>query len=153
MGATLAGTPEIVEIPSIKVRAKRTVMTDFPQGLQKLMNGVLEEIQTAKTMPVGAPILLYYDEDYNPEKVDLEMAWPVSEPALITKELPGVLAARYVHVGAYDTLTDVYTGLMAWIGEQGYKTLCPMREVYPNDPRTTPPAELITEIIIPVEKL
>ncbi|MGE5396970.1 MAG: GyrI-like domain-containing protein [Chitinophagales bacterium] len=153
MSQVLRNSPEIVDIPEISVRSRRTVMTDFPQGLDKLMGGIVEEIMAAGKMPVGAPILVYYDEEYVPERVDLEAAFPVDEPALITGTLPAIKAARYVHVGPYDTMEPVYGAVMAWIGEQGFRVAGPMREAYPNDPAVTPPEKLITELVIPVARI
>lgn len=144
---------ELAEIDPVTVRARRTVMRDFPMGLEPFMLEVLGEIQAAGAQPAGPPILLYYDEDYNAEAVDVEIAWPVVEASLVTATLPSILAARYVHVGPYQTLEPVYEGMLAWMQANGYRPLCPMREVYPNDPRETPPEEIITEVIIPVEKL
>ncbi|MGE5415859.1 MAG: GyrI-like domain-containing protein [Acidobacteriota bacterium] len=153
MSEILQGAPEILDIPALSVRSKRVVMTDFPMGLASLMGGIFGEIQAAGKMPAGPPVLLYHDENYDPQNVDVECAWPVDDPALATTTLPAVHAMRYVHVGPYTTLEPVYNALMGWIVENGYKTLCPMREVYPNDPSVTPPEELITEIIFPLEKV
>lgn len=145
--------PEICDIPSIPVRSRRMVMTNFPLGLGDLMGGAMGELQAAGGMPAGAPILVYHDEVYDPAKVDVEAAWPVSDTALANATLPELRAVRYTHVGPYDQLEKVYELLMSWISEQGYRALMPMREVYPNDPATTAPQDLITEIIMPVEKL
>ncbi|MGE5405953.1 MAG: GyrI-like domain-containing protein [Candidatus Saccharibacteria bacterium] len=153
MSDVLKGAPEILDIPAMPVRSRRVMMTDFPMGLPALMGGIFSEIQAAGKMPAGAPILLYHDENYDPKNVDVECAWPVDDPALATGTLPAVRAMRYVHVGPYTTLEPVYNALMGWVTENGYKTLCPMREVYPNDPSVTPPEELITEIIFPVENV
>lgn len=143
---------ELVEIPAIQVRSKRVVINDFPKGLAPLMGGLVTEIQEAGAMPAGAPILLYYDENYDPEKVDVEAAWPVEDTRLATGMLPAIIAARCVYTGPYNTLEPVYGAMMEWITQKGYRPLCPMREVYPNDPAVTPPEQLITEVIMPVEK-
>ncbi len=43
-----------------------------------------------------------HDQEFNP--VDIEAAFPVSEPRLANATLPAVTAALTMHVGPYDDL-------------------------------------------------
>ncbi|MGE5379757.1 MAG: GyrI-like domain-containing protein [Methylocystaceae bacterium] len=144
---------ELVDIPETLVRSERKVLTDFPVGLGPMMNGGFAAIQSAGELPSGPPILVYYDEVYTPEKVDVECAWPVADSKLATNTLPAITAARYTYTGSYDGLEKVYPVIMQWISENGFRPLVPMREVYVNDPAVTPSEELITEVIIPIAKV
>lgn len=92
----------------------------------------------------------YHDKEFNPEKVDVEVCWPVADTALATKTLPAVRAATCMHVGPYSGLESVCGAVYAWINQNGYRAVTPMREVSFNDPQVTPPEQLVTEIIIPL---
>ena len=145
--------PEIRDIPEQLVRSKRVIMTDFPRSLPRLMGNILDEIRATGKMPAGAPILIYYDEDFNPQEVDVEVAWPVDDPALANNTMPAMKLAYYLHVGPYSSLEPVYPAMMEWIFANGYRPSGAMREAYPNDPAVTPAEQLITEVMIPVEKV
>lgn len=142
----------IREIQEMPVRSIRKQLTSFPADLPPLLRSLLKEIEEAGGVCAGPPVLLYYDEEFNPAKVDVEVAWPVPDGNLVTRVLPAVRAATCMHVGPYDGLNDAYEALFAWINQNGYRALTPMREVSYNDPQVTSPEQLVTEMIIPVEK-
>jgi len=144
--------PEVRDLPEQPVRSKRVVMTDFPQSLPKLMGEVFEEIRAAGKMPTGAPILIYHDEDFNPKEVDVEVAWPVDDPSVANSTMPAMKIAYYLHVGPYASLEPVYPAMMEWISSNGYRLAGAMMEAYINDPSVTPAEQLITEVMMPVEK-
>lgn len=57
------------------------------------------------------------------------------------------------HAGPYTSLSETYAALMGrWIPEQG-RTMAngPCLEVYLNDPRSTPPEQLLTDVCVPLE--
>jgi len=140
------------DIPDINVRAERRQMTNFPQELPDLIRSVLAEIESAGGVCAGAPILLYYGEEFNQELVDVEVCWPVLDKKLANKTLPAVTAAATIHVGPYDGLNEAYQAVFDWVNSNGYKVVTPIREISCNDPQTTPPEQLVTEIIFPVTK-
>ncbi|MGI6550804.1 MAG: GyrI-like domain-containing protein [Syntrophomonadales bacterium] len=145
--------PEIRDMPEQPVRSKRVTMTDFPQSLPKLMGEVLDEIRSAGKMPTGAPVLIYHDQEFNPKEVDVEVAWPVDDASLANDTTPAMKVAYYLHVGPYASLEPVYPAIMEWISANGYRPSGAMREAYINDPGVTPAEQLLTEVIIPVEKV
>lgn len=72
--------------------------------------------------------------------------------AIGVQELPGGEHAITVHRGPYELLPGVYAELMGrWLPAQGRR---PGRgspyEIYRNDLRRTPPAQLLTEIRVPL---
>lgn len=136
-------------VPEVQVVSKRQVLTNLPQDLPDLMRSSLEQAGDACA---GAPMVIYHDEEYNPERVDVEAAWPVSDAARATGKLPACQAVSVVHVGPYDKLEQAYGAAFAYINEHGYRVAGPMRDVYFNDPATTPPEKLVTEILVPVVK-
>ncbi|MFG2087095.1 MULTISPECIES: MerR family transcriptional regulator [unclassified Spirillospora] len=65
--------------------------------------------------------------------------------------LPGGSFASAVHVGPYEEIPLTVHGVLAWFGDYGHTPAGPVREVYLNDPATTPPEHLETRVLIRVE--
>ncbi|MEU8800667.1 MerR family transcriptional regulator [Spirillospora sp. NPDC048819] len=65
--------------------------------------------------------------------------------------LPGGSFAGAVHVGPYEEIPLTVHGVLAWFGDYGHTPAGPVREVYLNDPATTPPERLETQVLIRVE--
>lgn len=65
--------------------------------------------------------------------------------------LPGGSFASAVHVGPYEEIPLTVHGVLAWFGDYGHTPAGPVREVYLNDPATTPPERLETRVMIRVE--
>ncbi|MEN6347895.1 MAG: MerR family transcriptional regulator [Syntrophomonas sp.] len=139
------------------VYSSRKVLTDIYHELPQLVRGLLEELIAKGGVCAGAPIMLYYDnfceESFNPEKVDVEVAWPVADPDMANNRLPAVRGASCTHVGPYDGLENAYQAVIAWMNENAYQAIFPTREISLNDPSATPPEQLVTQILIPIEKL
>jgi AraC family transcriptional regulator len=68
------------------------------------------------------------------------------------QELPGGEYAMVIHRGPYSGLPDVYRWLFReWLPTSGRELRsAPCFEVYVNDPATTPPEDLVTEICLPL---
>lgn len=142
----------IRDIQETSVRSVRKKITAVPENIGPLIRNVLEEINSAGGVPAGPPIMLYYDEEFNPEEMDMEAAWPVLDENLANKTLPPIQAATCMHVGPYDGLCDAYEAVFTWINQNGYQAIFPTREISYNDPQTTPPEKLVTEIIVPIAR-
>jgi len=69
------------------------------------------------------------------------------------KDIRGGDYAVYRHVGPYDGLSESYKRLFGdWLPTSGREVAdAPCVEIYFNDPESTPPAELETDILIPLE--
>lgn len=65
--------------------------------------------------------------------------------------LPGGAFAAAVHVGPYEEIPLTVHGVLAWFGDYGHTPAGPVREVYLNDPATTPPEHLETRVMVRVE--
>ncbi|TDD81860.1 MerR family transcriptional regulator [Actinomadura darangshiensis] len=65
--------------------------------------------------------------------------------------LPGGAFAAAVHTGPYEEISLTVHGVLAWFGDYGHTPAGPVREVYLNDPATTPPEHLETRVMIAVE--
>jgi AraC family transcriptional regulator len=65
--------------------------------------------------------------------------------------LPGGELAVATHVGPYERLSETYGAVERWLGEQGRVSHGAMWEVYLDDPGTTPPDRLRTEVVVPLD--
>ncbi|NRQ40935.1 MerR family transcriptional regulator, partial [Nonomuraea sp. NN258] len=66
--------------------------------------------------------------------------------------LPGGAFACATHVGPYDQISLTAHALLAWCAERRHPVRGPLREVYVSDPAVTPPDELVTHLMIPLEE-
>lgn len=73
---------------------------------------------------------------------------PGGEAAVAPLDLPGGPVARVVHVGPHDELPLAYFPLLAWLQERGHDAAGPVRERHLDDPATTAPEHLRTEVSI-----
>ena len=72
---------------------------------------------------------------------------PVSAPDPDAQLLPGGRLARVVHVGPHESLALAYHALVRWLHEQRRSPTGPVYERYVDDPATTPPHLLRTEVL------
>lgn len=88
--------------------------------------------------------------------VDYAVFLPVSDdwtgsvdlPGDLTRSsLPGGRLARVVHVGPIETLPLAYHGLVRYLHGGGHQPQGPVFERYLDDPATTPPDQLRTEVL------
>ena len=111
--------------------------------------------------PAGPPLAIYYDKEYREHDVEVEVAVPLAAPLeeegrIKVHELPGISqVACTVHHGPYEMLSQAYGELIKWIETNGYRIAGPNREIYLKGPegKDSDPAEYVTEIQIPVEKV
>jgi len=66
-------------------------------------------------------------------------------------EIPGGKVATCVRTSPYAEIQPAYDALLRWIIENGYGTTGVAYEIYLNDPSQTPPAELKTQIVLPLK--
>lgn len=125
------------------------------EAMGQAFGAVFAALGRLDVAPAG-PALCKYTA-YSEESVTFEAGVSVAEPFagdgdVVGSEIGGVEAAVAVHVGPYDTLSHTYGALQSWIESQGRQPGVVMWELYLNDPDTTPPDQLQTEIYWPVEE-
>lgn len=104
-------------------------------------------------------MVIYYDAEYHDRGVDAEAAAPLlwrlpGTSRTVVHELPGAeTMACVVHQGGYETLTEAYKTLMAWIEANDYRVTGPTRDVYLQGPKPGLSADsYVTEVQFPVSK-
>lgn len=75
------------------------------------------------------------------------------DDGLAVVDLPGGPVARVVHVGPHDELPLAWFPLLAWARERDHTVTGAVRESYIDDPATTDPHHLRTEITLPLDTL
>jgi AraC family transcriptional regulator len=112
---------------------------------------------TPKTMFIG----IGHDDPTTtqPERIRYDACITVGEEVQADEEagvtvVPGGEYATVVHKGPYEELIKTYMWFYGvWLPKSGREaSVQPGYEVYLNDPQTTPPDELLTEINMPLEE-
>jgi effector-binding domain-containing protein len=113
--------------------------------------------------PAGPPRTIY--TAYGPAGIKFTVALPVAAPPATPIEsgpgsvgsLAGGKALRFTHRGPYASLAATYGQITEFLKAKGlmrseadWAQYMPMWEEYLNDPQTTPEAELLTYIYLPV---
>lgn len=74
---------------------------------------------------------------------------PLPETTGVTIE-PGVVAS-IIHRGSYDNIGQSYAADAAWIQARGHSIIGPTREIYLNSPTDVDEADLLSELLFPVD--
>lgn len=118
--------------------------------------GAPKGLFTPRTMIIG----ITHDDPQatRPEEIRYDAAISLDgdvavEPPVTLGALPGGEYAIFTHQGPYEGLEETYKTIMSqWLSTSAREFRdTPWFEVYRNDPATTPPAQLITDIHIPLK--
>jgi effector-binding domain-containing protein len=132
----------------------RASVEDLGRVLGEAYGAIAQYMAEIGEQCVGPPFAAYYNEDM--QDLDLEIGCPVA------RELPGrgevqageIPAGRFatcLHVGPYSEIEPAYNALSQWMGENDHKPTGVAYEMYLNDPQETPPEELQTLVMFPLD--
>jgi effector-binding domain-containing protein len=154
-----------VAVPATLVTQCESTCSADPRAIAPAVGaafGTVEAFMTAHHMTAAGPARVTYTS-WSPNGVTFTAAIPIADvppairdtPDVTIKSLPESTALRFVHRGPYADVRETYTKIEAWLRARGAFTTAadwarysPMWEEYLNDPRTTPPSELITHIYL-----
>jgi effector-binding domain-containing protein len=139
--------------PALVIRTRAPVQS-LPQVVGQAYGAILQYAGRLGFQPSGAPFVAYYNMDM--ADLDMEIGFPFEqkpegEGNVLAGEIPGGKAAACLHVGPYDQVGAAYEALQEWMQANGCVPAGVAYEFYLNDPGTTPPAELQTQVVFPLK--
>jgi effector-binding domain-containing protein len=120
-------------------------------------------VQRHNLAPAGPPRTIY--SSYGARGIKFVVAMPVAAPPGkpikagpgSVESIPGGKAMRFTHRGPYADLKNTYGQITEFLkakslmkSDADWRKFMPMWEEYLNDPHTTPEADLVTYIYLPV---
>lgn len=142
----------LLDEPEQKVFSiRRTVGVDQYHALFCELRSEAEGLGLKQAGPIQ---MLYYDADFDPSSADVEVQMVVAQTGPGVRIKPGCLCAAVQHRGSYENLHLAYGALCAWLAEHTEYRVCgPAMDRYLNDPHDTPPEQLETGVLFPVERV
>lgn len=147
---------EVNEQPAQPVVSLRTrvAVQDLPQVLGDSYGALMRHLIGLGEFPCGAPFVAYYNMDM--QDLDIEIGFPVKHALpgngeIRAGSIPAGKYAATVYTGPYPDIAPAYEALSAWIRRNGVEPTGVAYEFYLNDPQSTPPPELQTQICLPVK--
>ena len=154
------------KVAPLKVVSSRAIvptMADVARYREDLYERVYGWLAKNRTEPSGPELALYHNREYTEENMDMEAALPVDRLSASPDVADGVGVRQLPAVSAMASATfegnDIWdipgavAALFVWVGENGYTSAGPMREVHHfgreldhEDYET-----LVIEVQIPVE--
>lgn len=149
-----------IEIVELQPRRALTVRRTLPQSeLGAFFMELFPRLRTALVekgaRPSGPPFARYYNSD--PAAFDTEAGIPFTGTVTAATgtrvtTLPGGRAAKTVHVGSYETLSQEYRRMEAYLEEHGLRGADGPWESYVDDAATTPRDKVRTEVYWPLKR-
>lgn len=129
-------------------------VSELPQLIGQVYGEIMGTLQAQFVHPTGAPFVAYYNMDM--AHLDVEMGFPVSGPIqpngrVQNSSMPEGAYVVTKHVGSYNTISSTYDTLNTWMEAQNHIYDGAAYEVYLNDPATTAPDQLLTEVMFKVK--
>jgi DNA-binding transcriptional MerR regulator len=158
----LVHTPvQVRALPAAHTLAVRGIAREVDYGafLGRAYPALLAAVAEVGAVPAGPPAALYPAEipDDGPQEIEayVPLTRPVAPPdersGVVAGEIPAAHVAVLVHAGPYDTISDSYRHLGAWVARHAEPVPRPVREVYVvSFSETDDPERFRTEIHWPV---
>lgn len=148
--------PEIVTLtPTTVAVVRETIpMTAMSEFFGRAFGTVPEAVGKQGIAMTGPPLGIYYGMPT--DTVDVAAGFPIGgtfadDGPVTAVTLPVGRAVQLMHAGPYDTLTDSYGRLMAWMAEKGLTPGPVMWETYLTEPQPdSDPGSTLTLIVWPL---
>ncbi|NLX48814.1 MAG: MerR family transcriptional regulator [Methanospirillum sp.] len=152
--------PVIKEIPAMRVLSCRGSGT-YGETITRLIGKICATLAPRNcrepAFSVAGPIMtLYHDTGCREQEAEIEVALPVAgrvevdDPALELRTLSATRVVSALYTGPYPGISSAHEAVFKAVQALGLECDGPPREVYLNDPGTTPEQELMTEVQYPV---
>ena len=147
---------ELIERPAQPVLSihARTAAQNLTQVLGQSYGAIAQYLGLLGTQPAGAPFVAYYNMDM--QDLDVEVGFPApgklpGKDTIQASEIPGGKAISCLYVGPYEKCGAAYEAMNQWIQTHHYEATGVAYEFYLNDPSTTAPEALQTQIVMPLK--
>ncbi|MDF2143470.1 GyrI-like domain-containing protein [Knoellia sp. p5-6-4] len=145
----------VTTLPSqhVLVVRREVTLASIATGMDSAFGALWQHLSDSGVQPSGPPFVLYLgapDGEFPIEVCVPVGTGPVGAQDIEARELPEGEGATLVHRGPYDGLAASWQTLTQWVGDSGRRPSGPPREVYVTDPRSCPPEDLRTELVIPL---
>ncbi len=142
----------LLEDPEQKVFSIRE--TVGVEQYHELYQRLFREAEARGLAQAGPIQMCYHDDAFNPESSDVEAQMVVDRDGPGVTVQPARTCAAVQHKGSYENLHLAYEALCAWLAEHTEYRMCgPAVDRYLNDPDSTPPDQLETGVLFPVERV
>jgi DNA-binding transcriptional MerR regulator len=156
-----AHTPvHLREVPAVPTLARRGHVTEaeMPAFLGPAYRDLAKATAHLGMTPAGAPGALYPPAIDDDGPVDIEAFVPLDRPVappdgsdLVAGEVPAARVAVLAHTGPYETISETYRQLGAWVAHNATTTDERVREIYlVSYGDTADPEDFRTEVHWPV---
>jgi effector-binding domain-containing protein len=147
---------EIKNLPEQPILSIRThsSMISLPKVLGKAFEKLEARLKELGEDPSGAPFVAYYNK--NMLNLDIEIGFPVKRKLDGNEEIkagtqPAGKYAMTMHQGPYSKIRPAYNALTKNVKDGGYHATGVAYEYYLNDPGTTKPNDLLTQVVFPLK--
>ncbi len=136
-------------LPVLGIRAHAPV-EKLPETLGKCYASIGQYMAGRGEAPAGIPYVAYFNMDI--QNLDMEVGFKVAKPMpgmgpIQAGALPNAMVATCVYTGPYPEMRMAYEELTHWVEEKSLQASGVVYEFYLNDPATTPPEALQTQIV------
>ncbi len=153
-------TPVLKDIPTTRILCQRE-RGDYnvvPMIVMNLIKEISSPDNQRNFVKITGPFMyICHDPEFKEGAADIEMAVPISgrvtiqSPNIELRNLPGGRVVSAIYTGPYEEIAQAYTRTHEYVYAHGLAIRGPSVELYLNNPQITPPAELLTEIQVPIE--
>lgn len=140
-------TPELADVPGCAVLEVSGKGAPEGQAFDAAIRALHRDVPIEGTWWSGDDRLSF--DLHDPEGWSWTLAVPVPDTVRLVRR-PAQRVAWLVHSGPYEEEGPALTALYRFVAEQGLEPAGPHTEVYLNDPSRTAPADLRTELRVPV---
>ena len=146
---------EIVERPAQAALSIRSQVSPFAivSTIGESAMAIFQYAGEKGFIPAGPLFVAYHG--FDGQVYDLEIGFPFESGIkgrnnIKASKIPGGESAVYYHVGPYGKLPEIRVALEQWLNANAYTISGTIYEIYLNDPQTTSPENLETEIMYPL---
>jgi len=133
---------------------KTTPVQDMPTVLGKCYGEIMQYVKEIDAEEPIESFVIYYNMDMSSLDIDVGFTVPEKLPGRGHIKMSSIPAGKYafaLHEGPYETLTETYDGLTAYVKEKEFEVDTWVYEVYLNNPMDNPDKTPKTMIYFPLK--